>query len=90
MRSDGSNLQEYSFSTIKVATDNFSNDNKLGKGGFGPVYKVTKNDLYLLQEISKCLSTYCSIISPYKKHAWSLNLPSQTPRLTLPELFSRI
>ncbi|XP_077243466.1 cysteine-rich receptor-like protein kinase 10 [Tasmannia lanceolata] len=27
------------FSTLKAATDNFSNANKLGKGGFGPVYK---------------------------------------------------
>jgi hypothetical protein len=27
-------------STIKSATDNFSEENKLGEGGFGPVYKV--------------------------------------------------
>ena len=26
--------------TLKVATTNFSEDNKLGEGGFGPVYKV--------------------------------------------------
>ena len=25
------------------ATNNFSNDNKLGEGGFGPVYKVNNN-----------------------------------------------
>ncbi|KAL3345499.1 hypothetical protein AABB24_024459 [Solanum stoloniferum] len=30
---------KYDFSTIRAATDNFSNDNKLGQGGFGPVYK---------------------------------------------------
>ncbi|KAK6797666.1 hypothetical protein RDI58_005368 [Solanum bulbocastanum] len=30
---------QYDFSTIRAATDNFSNDNKLGQGGFGPVYK---------------------------------------------------
>nr|XP_018633388.1 putative receptor-like protein kinase At4g00960 isoform X4 [Nicotiana tomentosiformis] len=30
---------QYDFSTIRVATDNFSNANKLGQGGFGPVYK---------------------------------------------------
>ncbi|KAG5622819.1 hypothetical protein H5410_008037 [Solanum commersonii] len=29
----------YDISTIRAATDNFSNDNKLGQGGFGPVYK---------------------------------------------------
>lgn len=28
------------FKRIVKATDNFSQDNKLGEGGFGPVYKV--------------------------------------------------
>ena len=31
---------KFKFSTIKVATNNFSNANKLGEGGFGSVYKV--------------------------------------------------
>ncbi|KAH0699872.1 hypothetical protein KY284_014087 [Solanum tuberosum] len=30
---------QYDFSTIRAATDNFSSANKLGQGGFGPVYK---------------------------------------------------
>ena len=30
----------FDFNIISKATDNFSNDNKLGEGGFGPVYKV--------------------------------------------------
>ncbi|CAN4083852.1 unnamed protein product [Withania somnifera] len=30
---------QYEFSTIRAATDNFSNANKLGQGGFGSVYK---------------------------------------------------
>ena len=30
----------FDFSTIRVATDNFSDANKLGQGGFGVVYKV--------------------------------------------------
>jgi hypothetical protein len=34
-------LQLLDFVTIKIATDNFSNANKLGQGGFGAVYKVT-------------------------------------------------
>ncbi|KAK8319100.1 hypothetical protein V6Z11_A13G216800, partial [Gossypium hirsutum] len=33
------NLQAFTFATIKVATNNFSNENKLGEGGYGPVYK---------------------------------------------------
>lgn len=41
------------FDTIRVATNDFSYENKLGEGGFGPVYKVLTyycfieiNDLY--------------------------------------------
>ncbi|XP_038690288.1 putative receptor-like protein kinase At4g00960 [Tripterygium wilfordii] len=32
---------QYDFSFIRAATDNFSEANKLGQGGFGPVYKGT-------------------------------------------------
>ncbi|XP_038689967.1 cysteine-rich receptor-like protein kinase 29 [Tripterygium wilfordii] len=32
---------QYGFGTIRVATNNFSNANKLGQGGFGAVYKGT-------------------------------------------------
>lgn len=31
----------FDMESILVATDYFSNANKLGQGGFGPVYKVT-------------------------------------------------
>ncbi|CAN6681371.1 unnamed protein product [Malus baccata var. baccata] len=37
--SDAPNLKVYRFSSLKVATNNFSSENKLGEGGFGPVYK---------------------------------------------------
>ena len=30
----------FELSTLLAATDNFSTSNKLGQGGFGPVYKV--------------------------------------------------
>ena len=30
----------FSFASVSAATDNFSDANKLGEGGFGPVYKV--------------------------------------------------
>ncbi|CAL1414885.1 unnamed protein product [Linum trigynum] len=33
------NLQAFTFSEIKAATNNFSTENVLGSGGFGPVYK---------------------------------------------------
>ncbi|CAN6463735.1 unnamed protein product [Victoria cruziana] len=32
-------LSQYSLKALQVATNNFSEDNKLGRGGFGPVYK---------------------------------------------------
>ena len=34
------NLQVFGFSEIEEATNRFSFENKLGEGGFGPVYKV--------------------------------------------------
>lgn len=33
-------LQAFKFDTIKTATENFLLENKLGQGGFGPVYRV--------------------------------------------------
>lgn len=39
---DGQNLKMYSFVCIAEATNNFSLETKLGQGGFGPVYKVSK------------------------------------------------
>lgn len=38
-------------STLKVATDNFSDAHKLGEGGFGPVYKVLTRLLSLMYVI---------------------------------------
>ena len=34
---------QYDLATIQAATNNFSDDNKLGEGGFGAVYKVRFN-----------------------------------------------
>lgn len=35
-------LPFFDFSTIVMATNNFSDENKVGQGGFGCVYKVIK------------------------------------------------
>ena len=47
---DGQNedleLPFYSQATIAIATNKFSSNNKLGEGGFGPVYKVTLIDQF--------------------------------------------
>jgi len=42
MHSESSELPMFGFNEISVATSNFDRKNKLGQGGFGPVYKVTK------------------------------------------------
>ena len=44
-KKDGSGQEDlelpfFDLTTIVNATNNFSVDNKLGEGGFGPVYKV--------------------------------------------------
>jgi hypothetical protein len=36
----GAEFSVYDFHEILQATSNFSEENKLGEGGFGPVYKV--------------------------------------------------
>ncbi|KAF8030657.1 hypothetical protein BT93_E2946 [Corymbia citriodora subsp. variegata] len=41
---DASKLVVYDFDSIRLATDNFDAKNKLGQGGFGPVYKGKLND----------------------------------------------
>jgi len=33
---------QFDLATIKLATDHFSNESEIGKGGFGEVYKVRK------------------------------------------------
>ncbi|XP_049359762.1 wall-associated receptor kinase 5-like [Solanum verrucosum] len=43
-RAIGRNLKVFSFGQIKEATNNFSIKNKIGEGGFGPVYKGRLSD----------------------------------------------
>lgn len=39
-----SELRFFSYKSLASATDNFATRNELGKGGFGPVYKVSTKD----------------------------------------------
>ncbi len=39
---DSGEMHYFNLSTILTATNDFSEANKLGEGGFGPVYKVTR------------------------------------------------
>ncbi|KAE8678701.1 G-type lectin S-receptor-like serine/threonine-protein kinase [Hibiscus syriacus] len=51
-------LEILTFSTIKAATKNFSNENKLGEGGYGPVYKgkLPKGQEIAVKRLSKSSS----------------------------------
>ena len=43
----------FSYEELKQATNDFNSDNKLGEGGFGPVYKVSHYfiQVYLSEKI---------------------------------------
>ena len=43
--------------TIKAATDDFSDTNKLGQGGFGAVYKVIQT--LMLFNLARLIVLYC-------------------------------
>lgn len=44
----GSDLMVFSFATIVTATNDFASENKLGEGGFGPVYKVLLSLIFIV------------------------------------------
>ncbi|PQM42344.1 uncharacterized protein Pyn_20688 [Prunus yedoensis var. nudiflora] len=49
-------LITFDLATVSRATDNFSNNNKLGEGGFGPVYKgiLIEGQDIAVKRLSKC------------------------------------
>jgi hypothetical protein len=48
----------FDLGTIAAATDGFSINNKLGEGGFGPVYKVALYNLYEQSQICIFMLTF--------------------------------
>lgn len=48
---DDIELPLFDFSTITMATNNFSEENKLGQGGFGSVYKVSSFNRCRLKQV---------------------------------------
>ncbi|KAK0600580.1 hypothetical protein LWI29_016285 [Acer saccharum] len=55
-KTDEMELLIYDLNTIANATDNFADKNKLGEGGFGPVYKGTlmEGQEIAIKRLSKC------------------------------------
>ena len=45
---NGGDVHYFILSDILAATNNFSDANKLGEGGFGPVYKVRRYVMFLI------------------------------------------
>lgn len=51
---DDLELPIYGLEIVLAATDGFSIDNKLGEGGFGPVYKVTISTYLIFKTVQSC------------------------------------
>ena len=74
---NGPDLPMFNFNCVAVATDNFSEENKLGQGGFGPVYKVTMSSKHLCCKAQQ-MSSVCADI----KHSFSVLLPGKASMWT--------
>jgi len=48
-----SQFRVYDFLQVLEATNNFSQENKLGQGGFGPVYKVRDKTKHMILRTQK-------------------------------------
>ena len=64
MEDSSPHLEEFSFAVIKAATKDFSSENKLGEGGYGPVYKVNFDplEIFLMGETFLHMEVSLSIV----------------------------
>jgi hypothetical protein len=58
----GIRIKVYTYKELKIASDNFSPANKIGEGGFGSVYKVTKQ---LQVFLSSLYHLFLSLFFPF-------------------------
>ena len=64
---------KFDFATIEAATNNFSDENMIGKGGFGAVYKVKNYCFFMMIESQELV--FCNFPLFYFK------ISSEMPRL---------
>ena len=62
---NGHELKLFSFASVLAATDNFSTENKLGQGGFGPVFKVRFSHWIIYFILAKHKSGLISLLAYY-------------------------
>ena len=61
---------QYEFNTVEVATNHFSDSNKIGEGGFGAVYKVRTEFKWVFTyqkgQYNTSYNTFCKTIASLK------------------------
>ena len=60
-KSSNHNQEVLSFDDIREATNSFSEVNKLGEGGYGPVYKVITSNLFYHYQVPLVELALCSL-----------------------------
>lgn len=59
-------------STLRAATGDFAESNKLGEGGFGAVYKVPIKQTYnIFEQISRRISRFAFIVLKFRAYIGS-------------------